>query len=155
MGVCVWDFVMIIIIVFVYFFDSTCCVTWESIGIFLFSFMKCFSTVMSGIVCACTLSLSREKMSAQKSERDRLMSFLFVYDVCISISERVKSNRIRSKWRRLLWFWMCVCCVWKNWALVCFFNPFRFLTCFCLLLLVVLFSLHIVCFLVYFLFINV
>lgn len=149
---------MIIIIVFVYFFDSTCCVTWESIGIFCFVFVYEMYLNRDEWDClrARVVSFSREKMSAQKSERDRLMSFCFVYDVCISISERVKSNRIRSKWRRLLWFWMCVCllCLEKLSSRL-FLNPFRFLTCFCLFLLVVLFSLHIVCFLVYFLFINV
>lgn len=157
MSGCMCEFAMIIIIVFVYFlfvFDSTCCVTWESIGIvFFFSFMKCISTVMSGIVCALSLSCcSREKVSAQKRVRLMILSIR----MWVSISERVKSNWIRSKWRRLLWFWMCVC-VLEKLSSRFVFNPFRFLTCFffCLLLLVVLFSLHIVCFVVYFLFINV
>lgn len=64
---CVW--VMIIIIVFVYFFvcfffDSTCCVTWERIGIFCLLW-NVSQPWWVGLF-ALSLSCSREKMSAQK-----------------------------------------------------------------------------------------
>lgn len=99
--------------------------------------------------CLRCLFLARARKCQLKRDRDRWVLFVLLYDVYVSISERVKSNWIRSKWWRLLWFW-------KNWALLLcsrflshpqhsalFVFFFFFL---CLLLLVVLFSLHIVCF---------
>lgn len=57
---------------------------------FLFA-MKCISTVMSGIVCVVSFLLARENVSSKEIEIDEFL-FVLLYDVYVSISERVKSN---------------------------------------------------------------
>lgn len=129
MGVCVWDFVMIIIIVFVYFFDSTCCVTWESIGIFFcFRLWNVSQPWWVGLFARVrVVSFSREKMSAQKSERDRLMSFFVLVMMCVLVLVRGWNQTESVQNGGACFGFECVCllCLEKLSSRL-YFQPFSF-----------------------------
>lgn len=128
MGVCVWDFVMSIIIVFVYFFDSTCCVTWESIGIFCFVFV--YEMYLNRDEWDClrerALSLFRARKCQLKRVREIDWWVFCLFMMCVLVLVKGWNQTESVQNGGACFGFECVCCVLEKLSSRLFFQPFSF-----------------------------